>query len=70
MTTGPGHGLPRFGEGDLLELKKKHPCGASLFRVLRSGSDVRILCEKCSRDMTFPREQLEKMIRRVLSSDG
>ncbi len=63
-------GPARFREGDLLEMKKKHPCGGNLFRVLRSGSDVRIRCEGCARDLTLPREQLEKAIRRVRPGDG
>ena len=51
--------------GDVLVLKKKHPCGDDRFLVLRTGSDVRIRCEGCGRDMTFSRIALEKMIRKV-----
>ena len=51
--------------GDILTLKKKHPCGDDRFLVLRTGSDVRIRCEGCGRDMTFSRIALEKMIRKV-----
>lgn len=56
----------RFSPGDLLEMKKPHPCGADRMRVVRVGSDVRILCTGCGRDLTLPREKLEKAIRRVL----
>lgn len=56
----------RFSPGDLLEMKKVHPCGADRMRVVRVGSDVRILCVGCGRDLTLPREKLEKSIRRVL----
>ena len=57
----------RFNVGDLLELKKTHPCGAKLFKVLRTGSDVRILCMGCGRDMTLERVKLEKSIKKVIS---
>ena len=55
----------RFAQGDILRMKKKHPCGDERFRVLRTGSDVRVRCEGCGRDMTFSRIAIEKMIRKV-----
>ena len=60
-----------FSVGDNLILKKKHPCSSDVFKVLRGGSDVRIICTKCQRDLTLPRERLEKMIKKVVpSSEG
>ena len=55
----------RILEGDVLELKKPHPCGSSKFTVMRVGSDVRIICLGCSRDMTVPRLKLEKAIKKI-----
>ena len=55
----------RFAPKDILHMKKKHPCGDDRFLVLRAGSDVRVRCEGCGRDMTFSRIALEKMIRKV-----
>ena len=57
----------RLAEGDRLEMKKPHPCGSRIFRVLRAGSDVRVLCEGCERNMLLDREKLERGIRRKLS---
>ena len=57
--------IVRFGLGDTLELKKQHPCGARAFEVLRVGSEVRIRCTGCGRDMTLDRIKLERAIRRV-----
>ena len=57
----------RFNTGDVLELKKPHPCGGRLFDVLRGGTDVRIVCRQCKRDVTVPREKLEKNIKNVIS---
>ena len=56
-----------FSVGDNLILKKKHPCSSDVFKVMRGGSDVRIVCTKCQRDLTIPREKLEKMIKKVVS---
>lgn len=46
-------------------MKKQHPCGADTMEVLRVGSDIRIRCTGCSRDLTLPRIKLEKSIRSV-----
>ena len=53
---------------DTLELKKPHPCGSKQFTVLRVGSDIRIKCIGCGRDMTVAREKLEKSIRKITPS--
>ena len=58
----------KFTIGDKIMMKKKHPCSSDIFKVARVGSDVRIICEGCSRDLTLPRESLEKMIKKVLPS--
>ena len=57
----------KFGCGDILIMKKKHPCGSDSFKVARVGSDIRIICTGCSRDLTLQREALEKMIKKVVS---
>ena len=59
----------RLSVGERLELKKPHPCGGRVFGVLRVGSDVRILCETCGRDMVLDRIKLEKAVRRKLPTD-
>ncbi len=58
--------VPIFVAGDKLQLKKKHPCSADVFSVVRTGSDVRIVCTGCGRDLTVGRVALEKMIKKVL----
>lgn len=59
-----------FSPGDELVLKKKHPCSSDTFKVMRGGSDVRIICKICGRDLTIPREKLEKMIKKVISAEN
>ncbi len=59
----------RMKVGDTLELKKPHPCGEKRFRVMRVGSEVRILCSGCGRDMVLDRVKLEKAIRKLIPSD-
>lgn len=57
--------IPKFDKGDLLIMKKKHPCGSFSFEVLRVGSDIRIKCTGCGHDLTVPRVKLEKNIKKV-----
>ncbi|MBQ8407263.1 MAG: DUF951 domain-containing protein [Clostridia bacterium] len=57
----------KISVGDTLELKKPHPCGEKLFKVLRVGSDVRIVCCGCGRDMTLDRIKLEKSIKKIIT---
>lgn len=61
--------IKKFDVGDILEMKKPHPCGANRMKVLRVGSDIRVLCLGCGRDVTVAREKLEKNIRRVIPAD-
>ena len=60
----------KIKENDVLQLKKKHPCGSSLFSVVRTGSDVRIICQGCGRDLTLPREKLEKSVKKIIGKEN
>lgn len=54
--------------GDVVELKKKHPCGSKEWKVLRTGVDFRIKCLGCDHEVWVPRNKLEKRIKKVLNS--
>ena len=61
----------KLSVGDVLELKKPHPCGGKNFKVLRVGSLVRVVCETCGRDMAIERPKLEKAIKKITNiEDG
>lgn len=51
--------------GDVLTMKKSHPCGQNRFLVLRSGMDFRIRCMGCGREVMVPRAKCEKNIRQI-----
>ncbi|MBR5602006.1 MAG: DUF951 domain-containing protein [Clostridia bacterium] len=55
-----------FSAGNILEMKKPHPCGGFRFHVLYAGSDVKVRCENCGREIILPRVKLEKNIKRVI----
>ncbi|MBQ3126302.1 MAG: DUF951 domain-containing protein [Clostridia bacterium] len=61
--------IPRLRPGDLLELKKPHPCGTRQFRVVRVGSEVRIVCCACGRDLVLDRLKLERAIKKIIPAE-
>ena len=55
--------------GDVLTMKKAHPCGAKEWLVLRSGMDFRLRCRGCGHEILIPRAKAEKGIKSVLHPD-
>ncbi len=57
--------------GDVVEMKKIHPCGTKTMKVLRVGLDYKLECTKCGRVIMSPRRLIEKHIKKVvLSAEG
>lgn len=56
--------------GDVLTMKKNHPCGSAEWLVLRVGMDFKMRCKGCGREMMIPRAKAEKSIKRVDRADG
>ena len=56
--------------GDILEMKKAHPCGSKRFLVLRSGMDFKIRCKGCGHEVMIPRVKAEKNIRHILREEN
>lgn len=56
-------------KGDVLIMKKTHPCGSSRMIVLRSGMDFRLRCEGCGREFMIPRLKAERSVKSVVT-DG
>ena len=54
--------------GDVLELKKEHPCGRRRL-VLRVGMDFKLRGEGCGHELMLPRSKAEKSIKRVLRTE-
>ena len=52
-----------FQIGDIVKLKKAHPCGTNEWEILRVGMDFRLKCVGCSRQVMVPRKMIEKNFR-------
>ena len=53
--------------GDLLVMKKPHPCGNNRFSVLRIGMDFKLKCLGCGHEIMAPRTKIEKRIKQICS---
>lgn len=51
---------------DLLQMKKKHPCGSDLWEIRRVGMDIKLRCQGCQHEVMLPRSKVEKNIIKIL----
>ena len=51
--------------GDILTLKKPHPCGSKEWEVLRIGADFKLRCLGCGHEVMGPRAKFEKQVKAV-----
>jgi hypothetical protein len=54
--------------GDIITLKKQHPCGSKEWKVLRVGMDFRLKCLGCDHMVLVPRNKIEKNIKSIRSA--
>ena len=51
--------------GDIVKLKKPHPCGSQEWEVLRVGMDLKLKCEGCGHELMLPRSKAEKSVKKI-----
>ena len=59
----------KFNVGDIVSLKKTHPCGENKWEIMRTGVDFKLKCLGCGRQIWVPRIEFEKRVRKILK-DG
>ncbi|MDD3655657.1 MAG: DUF951 domain-containing protein [Atribacterota bacterium] len=55
--------------GDIVKLKKKHPCGGYHWEITRTGIDIGLRCLCCGRKVLVPRAKIERRIRLIIKRD-
>jgi len=53
--------------GDIVRLKKKHPCGSDEWQVVRLGADIGIKCLGCQRRVLLERSVFERRVKAFIS---
>ena len=56
--------------GDIVKMKKPHPCGSYEWTIERVGMDFKLRCIGCGHQVMLPRRQAEKSIREVRREEG
>ena len=56
--------------GDIVELRKAHPCGGKLWRLDRVGADIGATCLTCGHYVMVPRSRFESRIKRFVERGG
>lgn len=57
-----------YGVGDIVRMKKAHPCGSYEWEILRVGMDFGIKCRGCGHFVMLPRAKFEKAVKDILES--
>ena len=53
--------------GDVVRLRKQHPCGSDEWEVVRLGADIRIRCLGCQRYILLVRSDFERRVKKLIS---
>jgi len=52
--------------GDVVEMRKAHPCGGLLWEVVRVGADIGLVCQTCGRRVLLPRRKFAHQAKRFV----
>jgi hypothetical protein len=53
----------KYELGDIVRLKKGHPCGSDKWEILRTGIDFGLKCQGCGHRVMIPRVKFEKAVK-------
>ncbi|GAC1553413.1 MAG: DUF951 domain-containing protein [Herpetosiphon sp.] len=52
--------------GDVVQMRKLHPCGGDLWQIVRVGADIGFRCQRCQHKVLLPRSEFERRVKRIL----
>jgi hypothetical protein len=58
-----------FNLGDVVEMKKTHPCGSKNWEIIRLGADIKIKCLGCARIVMLPRIKFDSGVKKVIKEN-
>ncbi len=58
-----------YSVGQVVQMKKGHPCGANSWKIIRVGMDFRLKCCNCGRSVLIPRSRFVRRVKAVCDSD-
>ena len=60
----------KFNVGDIVKMRKAHPCGSDLWQVTRTGMGFGMKCRGCGHFVMLPRVKFERMVKEVVAPAG
>ena len=58
-------GIIPYETGDIVEMKKKHPCGSSEWEILKAGADIKMKCLGCGHEIIIKRSLAQKNTKKL-----
>ena len=52
--------------GDVVQMRKAHPCGGDQWEIVRVGADIGLLCQMCGRRVLLPRRKFARGVRKFV----
>lgn len=63
--------MVKYQIGDIVKMKKEHPCGSNQWEIYRTGMDFGLKCLGCGRRVMIPRPKFEKGVKAIVkAADG
>lgn len=59
----------KYGIGNIVIMKKAHPCGTNLWEIVRLGVDIKLKCVNCGRTIMMDRLEFEKKLKKVVENE-
>ena len=53
--------------GDIVKMRKPHPCGSDLWKITYVGADIKMRCEKCGRIVMLDRPTFEMRVKKLVA---
>ncbi len=58
--------MAAYDKGDIVMMKKAHPCGTNRWKITRVGADIKIECQGCGHIVMMPRQKFDKGLKKVI----
>lgn len=62
--------MKHYRIGQIVQMKKGHPCGTNRWQITRVGMDFRLKCLQCGRSVLMPRSRFVRLVRKVIQEDS
>ena len=58
--------MTAYDKGDIVMMKKDHPCGTNRWKITRVGADIKIECQGCGHIVMMTRQKFDKGLKKII----